>query len=738
MLCSTTTTTVPRLEVRPLHQDIPTLCLAVALGVILVIIGQRLRIPSIVLLLFGGVAFGPEGLGWIQPASLGQGLETVVSLAVAVILFEGGLTLDIRGYRRAPVVIRRLLTIGALITWLGTATAVWLLFDLGVGMSLMAGSLVIVTGPTVVSPLLRRLHIPERLHHVLYWEGVLIDAVGVFVAVLCYEYLTAGDDGTWALPIGRFGLRLLLGVGIGVAAGLCVAVALEEDLIPRQHINIFALAAALLTFGLAHLILADSGILAVVVAGLVVGIRSPPPLRGLRRFKLELTELGVGVVFVLLAAKLELREFADWRIAALLAVVILALRPMSVWLATWNRDFDRRSKVLLSWIAPRGIVAAAMASLFALRLAELGHPEAAYLETFTYAVIAATVTLQGLSAPWLARALGLEQTERRSWVLVGDAVLVEPLGRGLRQAGVPVVELTGADVLGAGPQPDDPRFGGAQAVLCANLTMLRSVWAMHRWGHVLTPNECYRWATTDPGDSLQGDERELAGRKVWASGQNLASIADGITSGTLAIDVVEVGDVVERGRFGAALQPLFWVREGRADIVVDEQTASQPRGDLAVVLRRRIAGLAELVLHVDLVDQEEPTFEGVLHRLTASAQRQLPDIRIGEVVQGIIDRRQTMPAAVGDGIAIPHGYADGLAQSVCFLAAVPHGISDMVTPDNVPVRLVFLLVSPLGRAQEHLASLAILASLGRDDGFVDLICSQGAPTHIAKLLAERA
>ncbi|MCA9617498.1 MAG: cation:proton antiporter [Myxococcales bacterium] len=146
-----------------MHDAILTLSVAVAAGAGLVILGSRLRIPYIVLLLFGGVLSGPEVLGIVQPVSLHQGLEVLVALAVAVILFEGGLTLDLGGYRRSPIVIRRLLTVGALITWLGTGASAHLLFGLSAGMSLMVGSLVIVTGPTVISPLLRRLNIDQRL-----------------------------------------------------------------------------------------------------------------------------------------------------------------------------------------------------------------------------------------------------------------------------------------------------------------------------------------------------------------------------------------------------------------------------------------------------------------------------------------------------------------------------------------------------------------------------------------------
>ena len=712
--------------------------MAAASGVILVIAGQRLKVPSIVLLLTGGVILGPEVLGLIDPRSLGTGLETVIALAVAVILFEGGLTLDLEGYRRAPNVIKRLLTIGSLVTWLGTSGAVFLLFGLDSGMALMAGSLVIVTGPTVVSPLLRRIQVRDRIHHVLYWEGVLIDAVGVFVAVLCYEWLTPDASHPLWQPLGRFGLRILIGVGLGIGAGFTVTHVLNKSWVSRDHVNIFVLACALLTFGTAHVFLTESGILAVVVAGLVVGLRHPPQLKYVKQFKLQLTELGIGALFILLSAKLDLSTFTGWPLLGVLVIIILVLRPVAVWLATWGQKYELREKVFLSWIAPRGIVAAAMASLFAVRLQKLGHPEAVHLETITYAVIATTVTLQGLSAPWLVRLLGLERPDRRTWALLGDFVLVDALGRGLRRAGVRVLELPGQAASAETLDPDDPRFADTQAVLCANTTMLQNVWAAYRLGLKISNDECFRWATFEPDAKRQSWSSEPAGRSVWATTVTAAAVAEGLEAGSHSIEVVEVTKGNEKGRFGNALQPLFWVKAGRAQIIPDPRHPGPPKGDLAVVLRRRVTGLAGLVAHVELIETEGISFEVALGRLADTAKRVHPDLPRETLVRGIIDRSETMSAAVGGGVAIPHAYWDGIDHSRCFLAVLPSGLVDMATPDSRPVHLVFLLISPQGNATKHLESLAALASIGQEPEFIQLLCRQRVPDRLARLIWERA
>lgn len=718
-----------------LHNATLTLCFAAAAGASLFVAGRRLRVPSVLLYLVAGVVLGPELLGWIDPASLGGGLKAIIALAVAVILFEGGLTFDLAGYRRSPIAIRRLVFVGAAITWLGTSAGAWALFDLEPAMALMAGSLIIVTGPAMVSPLLRRMQVNERVHDALYWEAVLIQVVGVFVAVLCYEWLTPDREHPLWQPLSLFGLRIAVGVGLGLATGFIVARVLESGWVPEDRIRPFVLSCALLAFAVAHIFLAESGILAVVVAGLVVGVRRPPQLAHVTRFEAQLSPHIIGALFILLAANLELVRFTQWRVIALVGIVVLVLRPLVVWLATWRQGFDVHEKWLMSWIAPRGVVAAAMSSLFAVRLLDLGHPDAVHLETLTYAVVAATVTLQGLSAPWVVGVLGLERTDRRTWVVLGDNPLVAALGDSLRSAGVKVIELTGRAA--ATENPDDPRFADAEAVLCAHTTMLQNVWAAHRFGLHLPNARCFRWATFEPDEPLRGGEGP-AGRAVWASTVAAAAVAVGLEDGTLSLDVVEVAERDEEGRFDSRFQPLFWIDDGRAHVVADPLAPGQPKGSLAIVLRRRVGGLAELVAHVEIIDAPEPSFEGVLGQLAETATRLYPDLPIDTLVRGILDRRETMPAAIGGRVAIPHGYCDGLDRSRCFLAVVPDGVSDMITPDQLPVCLVFLLISPLGAATKHIQAMAALASIGEEPAFVHLLRRQRVPQRVARIIAERA
>jgi len=252
------------------YLQLSTIVFAVFVGVCLFILSRFIRIPPIVLLLVGGVIFGSESLGLIHPESLGDGLRLIISLCVAIILFEGGLTLHSEGLKKAPKVIWRLLTLGVLITWLGTAILIHLLLDFSVTISLLAGSLIIVTGPTVIAPLLKRIQIKKKLYYILHWEGVLIDPIGVFIAILCFEWFSI--EGNFITHIWQLSYRLLIGSVLGFTGGKIITLLLKKEIIHEDQANIFVFASALFLFGISDFIMHEAGLLTVVIAGLVIGI----------------------------------------------------------------------------------------------------------------------------------------------------------------------------------------------------------------------------------------------------------------------------------------------------------------------------------------------------------------------------------------------------------------------------------------------------------------------------------
>ncbi|WP_428261186.1 cation:proton antiporter [Haliangium sp.] len=750
------------------------LAFAAAIGVGMVILSARIKVPSIALLLLTGIAVGPHGLGILQPDGLGQGLQIVVGMAVAIILFEGGLTLDLDGARRSPRVIRRMLSVGVLITWLGTAATVWWLLDLGRGLSLLCGSLVIVTGPTVISPLLRRIGVRERLKHILYWEAVLVDAIGVFIAVLCLEWLNpeAGLLG-WD-PLLRFGARLAVGGAVGVAAGGLMGLTLRHHLVPDEQVNIFVLTAALLTYAACEAILHEAGILAVIIAGLVVSVTKPAYITELKRFKLELTELAIGMLFVLLAARLDLRAYLDygWELVAAVAVMVFVLRPLVILTATVGQRVSLQEKLFLSWIAPRGIVAAFMASLFSLQLSS--HPQLAaqapFLETFTFAVIGTTVMLQGFTAPWVAKTLGLTAEKPRTWLIVGDVSVASALVEALQRAGGQALALAPIDqaeearqstnhVIQADPLDrgllDDPRFADVGHVLSVAANAAFDQLVCERWSEVVGADECYQAAltVTDGGDAI--DEQHVVGTEVWHHAPSPAEMLHGIEAGRLVIDVVELEAGAEPGRFGEHMVPLFWVGDDgvvslrllhEPDIsLVDgisqylsNVTHFAPSGPgIAVVVRRRVPGLAGLVESAIVVDDPMADFDQVVESLLDQAAEFEPSLDLSALKESIIERERSMPTAMGSGVAIPHAYCPEMSGSKCFVANVPHGLTP-AQPGGDPVRLVFLVLSPVGRAEDHLRSLAALAQLVHDRDYAELLERQRTNDALMDRIHERA
>ncbi|MFT7580305.1 MAG: NhaP-type Na+/H+ or K+/H+ antiporter/mannitol [Myxococcota bacterium] len=716
-----------------------TLVIALAAGTLLIMLADRLRMPSIVLLMVGGVLLGPEVIGLVHPESLGHGLETVIGLAVAVILFEGGLTLDVRGYARAPVTIRRMLSVGVVITWLGMALAVWGILDWPVSMSLLAGSLVIVTGPTVISPLLRRMRVRERIHHALYWEGVLIDAVGVFVAVLCFEYFSAPD--AVYQPIVSFVLRVLLGVSMGALLGFFIGTMLARHWVEEEHANIFALAMVLLGFGVSNAILEESGLLTVVTAGLVVAVTKPRLLSKMKTFKLELTELAIGLLFILLSAKLELDRFLDLGVDLILVilVVLFVLRPINIFVSTLGQGFARNEKLFLSWVAPRGIVAASMASLFSLRLQAQGVENAVHLETITYAVIGTTVALQGLSAPWVARLLNVAEPERRTWLLLGERALVQALARALKRVGVRALNLAqgtpestqessliAVDTLDE--VADDPRLADVDWVLSAHWDPSARYEAARTWSTRVGRAHSLVWG----GEATE----ENLGTNVFKHVRMPGETTMALEAGDLTIQSLELSaEAPEVGRFGRDLQPLFVVSGGVAKPVTEIEGPFV--GEHLIALKRVIHGLSGLIVDVERLDHPDPTMRSVILQLMQVVAGDFPTLPVDEILSGIMEREASMSSALGGGLAIPHAYYDGVQRPRCYLAVIGDGMA-LDTPDSHPVSLVALLISPPDQPKEHLRALSALVDVLSDEPFKELLLRQRTPERIARLIEERS
>lgn len=415
-----------------------TFALALLAGVLAQGAARHLRLPGIVVLLGVGVALGPEGLGLVNPAELGDALSAIVGFAVAIILFEGGLNLEIARLRRQGRAVQRLLTLGSLVTLLGGMLAARFLLGWDWRLSVLFGSLVIVTGPTVVTPLLRRVKVKTRVQTVLEAEGVLIDAVGAITAVVILEVALRPGAMETAAGAGGFALRFLVGVPAGAAVGLLAALALRvRYLVPSGMENIFALALVVAAFQVGDSFLSEMGIVVATVAGLVVGNMKTRVTRELAEFKEQLTVMLIGLLFVLLAATVSLDEVIGlgWPGAAVVAVLMWVVRPLGVALSTLGTDLTWKDRAFISWVAPRGIVAAAVASLFAQSLDAAGIAGGSQLVALVFTVIATTVTLQGLTMGPVASLLGVRRPGNAGFVILGANGLGVALAEAMRSAG---------------------------------------------------------------------------------------------------------------------------------------------------------------------------------------------------------------------------------------------------------------------------------------------------------------
>ena len=426
-----------------------TFGLALAGGMVAQVIALHMRMPGIVVLLLVGVLLGPDGVNVVRPATLGPGLHMIVAISVAVILFEGGLHLDLHRLRLEALTIRRLVTVGALITAVGGAVAARFVMGWSWQVAILFGTLVIVTGPTVITPLLRRLHIKRNLHTILEAEGVLIDPIGAIIAVVVLE-IALGQD----LPVaGLLGIptRLVIGATVGAVGGILIGRLLgTEKAIPHRYASITTLALLLALYACSEALMPESGIVVGPVAGIAVGNMPSRPSRELKAFKEQLTVLLVGLLFVLLAADVRIAEVTGlgWPGLVTTALLMVVVRPIDIAVSTAGSGLSFKERAFLAWLGPRGIVAAAVASLFAQALAAEGVTEGRELQAMVFLVIATTVVIQGLGGGIVARLLGVRQPSNRGYLIAGANALARELARALRTSGqeVVLVETDAAEV----------------------------------------------------------------------------------------------------------------------------------------------------------------------------------------------------------------------------------------------------------------------------------------------------
>lgn len=442
------------------HNEMLIIAGIISAGIVCQWIAWRINVPAILPLLAAGFLAGPV-VGVLHPQEqFGDYFFPLVSLAVAVILFEGALTLTWREVREVRSTVRNLLTIGAAVTLVGGALAARFIMGTPWNLSFLFGALIIVTGPTVIAPLLRNVRPTERIGSVLRWEGILIDPIGALVAVIVYDFIIAGTGATFQDSALMFVRIIGVGLILGLAGGYLIYLLLHNFLIPDFLRDIAILSAVLSVFAVSGALAPESGLLAVTVMGVFLANTDLKKLREIWYFKEKISVLLISTLFILLAANVSMDDIGmlDWHALVLLGIVILFLRPIGAVLSAWRGTLNRNEILFLSWVAPRGIVAAAVSSLFVFELMALGIEEARILGPLVFMVIVGTVLIQGGTAKYVAQWLGVREADPQGFLIMGANRLAQELGLVLQESGY-VVRLIDANQANA----SEARMRGLEA-----------------------------------------------------------------------------------------------------------------------------------------------------------------------------------------------------------------------------------------------------------------------------------
>lgn len=411
----------------------------IILGIIAQWVAWKLKLPAILPLILIGLLVGPlstlisdDGTKWLEPVWNGteglfpdERLFNFVSLAISIILFEGGLTLKKEEILNVGPAILKLITLGSLVTFFGAGLAAHFIFNLSWEISFLFSALIIVTGPTVIGPILRNIPLKKDVSAVLKWEGILIDPIGALVAVLIFEFIRVGEGYNYTTEaLIEFLKIVIVGFSIGFAAAYAFYFSIKKKLIPHYLLNVASLAIVLAVFVLSDMFAHESGLLTVVIMGMVLGNLKVEGIKEILYFKESLSILLISILFILLAANINISDILllyRWETLGLFGIVVFVLRPLGVFLSTSHSGLTLNEKLFISWVGPRGIVAAGIASLFGLKLSMQGEPDAEYITPLVFMIVLGTVLLNATTARLFAKITGVFLKSSDGIIIIGGS-----------------------------------------------------------------------------------------------------------------------------------------------------------------------------------------------------------------------------------------------------------------------------------------------------------------------------
>ena len=430
----------------------------IILGILAQWVAWRFKIPAILPLILIGLLVGPiaaefltdDKTKYIEPIwngtyglFPGDGLYYFVSLAISIILFEGGLTLKRDEIKNVGPVITKLITLGSSVTFFGAGFLAHYIFDLSWEISFLFSGLIIVTGPTVITPILRNIPLRKDISAVLKWEGILIDPIGALVAVLVFEFISVGGgSGFTKTALSEFGKILLFGTSFGFTFAHALTFVINKKWIPHYLLNVVSLSTVLFVFVESEVFAHESGLLAVVVMGMVLGNGKLKNLKELLYFKESLSVLLISILFILLSANINMVDLMllyNWKTALLFFLIVFIIRPLGVFLSTYKSNLKFKEKLFISWVGPRGIVAAGIASLFGSKLLKQGVEGAEYITPLVFMIVLGTVLLNATTARLFAKIVGVFLKNSDGILIVGASKASRLIASYLQNSGKRVV-----------------------------------------------------------------------------------------------------------------------------------------------------------------------------------------------------------------------------------------------------------------------------------------------------------
>ncbi|MDT0631832.1 cation:proton antiporter [Rubrivirga litoralis] len=595
-----------------------TIAAVVVLGIGAQWVAWRTRLPSILLLLAAGFLAGPVTGFLPQEALQGEWLFPFVSLAVGIILFEGGLTLRFDEFREVGRSVINLITIGVGVTGVLGAVGAHYLAGFSWEVAIVLGALLTVTGPTVVLPLLRQVRPAGRVGTIAKWEGITIDPIGAILAVLVLETVillrepaeaVVGEHASpWSALATGIAYEVVVGVGVAaLSAGLLILL-LRRRLVPDWLQNPVALMVVIAAFAISNALQEEAGLLEATLLGIFMANQKYVSVRRIVEFKEDLRVLLISLLFIVLSARLDPSAFEVMLAPGpllFLGALMLVVRPLAVVLSSLGTGLTWKEQAFLSWLAPRGIVAAAVASLFAFRLEEFFPEEAALIVPVVFLIIVGTVAVYGLTISPVARALGLALPNPQGILFVGAQPWVRRVAKALQDLGVRTLLIDAnarnvrlavraglpakrANVLAEGVIDDLDLSGLGRLLAVTPNDEVNSLAALH-FGEVFESNEVFQIPVRSDGPQSAATEipRHLRGRPLFSTDATYTSLDERFDAGA-EIRVLRLADGgagwLREASDDGAFTPLFVVRGEKVRVYAEDADITPQPGDALVAL----------------------------------------------------------------------------------------------------------------------------------------------------------